>query len=122
MAGVDKMVFVVSTQENDGAPLYGVCLYWDEPCYLIYADEDVATEDGRESRGMREVELLKSRKCFCLLSRYGVMHVLAFIGAYLHAFIGADLHTWIHSVCLSPSLPLTHSLTLTHKHSNTHTR
>ena len=50
MAGVDKMVFVVSTQENDGAPLYGVCLYWDEPCYLIYADEDVATEDGRQSR------------------------------------------------------------------------
>ena len=122
MAGVDKMVFVVSTQENDGAPLYGVCLYWDEPCYLIYADEDVATEDGRQSRGMREVELLKSRKCFCLLSRYGVMHVLAFIGAYLHAFIGADLHTWIHSVSPSPSLPLTHSLTLTHKHSNTHTR
>ena len=78
MAGVDKMVFVVSTQENDGAPLYGVCLYWDEPCYLIYADEDVATEDGRQSRGMREVELLKSRKCFCLLSRYGLMHVLAY--------------------------------------------
>ena len=35
-AGVDKFVFVLSTHESaHGEALYGVCIYWDEPCYLV---------------------------------------------------------------------------------------
>ena len=40
-AGVDKFVFVLSTHESaHGEALYGVCIYWDEPCYLLLPDAE----------------------------------------------------------------------------------
>ena len=47
-AGVDKFVFVLSTHENGGEALYGVCVYWDEPCYLVMP----GAEDGEASFSM----------------------------------------------------------------------
>ena len=42
-AGVDKFVFVLSTHESaHGEALYGVCIYWDEPCYLVLPDAEEA--------------------------------------------------------------------------------
>ena len=47
-AGVDKFVFVLSTDEKGGKPLYGVCLYWDEPCYVIFPEVD--SDDSNSDR------------------------------------------------------------------------
>ena len=46
-AGVDKFVFVLSTHESDGRPLYGVCLYWDEPCYVLFPETE--SHDSKRS-------------------------------------------------------------------------
>jgi hypothetical protein len=115
MAGVDKMVFVVSTQENDGAPLYGVCLYWDEPCYLIYADEDVATEDGRQRGGAAEITQM-------LLPAVTVWSdACARIYRCLLAYVCRCLLAYMDTFCLPLSLSPSHSLTPSDTQTLTHT-
>eukprot|EP00960_Hanusia_phi_P016870 496895-Hanusia_phi.AAC.1 len=77
-AGIDKLIFVLSTRKEGGTPLYGVCMYWDEPCQLIsYCPGSLAEPVRADPGGANlqlgageSLQLLKSRRCLCLLSRY----------------------------------------------------
>jgi hypothetical protein len=76
----DQFIFVLSTQQDGGQPLYGIALYFDEPSPVRtpapkppvtgpLPAEGQAGEAAAPGPGDSRVVFVRSRRCFCLLSR-----------------------------------------------------